>query len=235
MMMKNTIKWIAAIAFLLSARAGFSQNIPVAALQNVVQLSASGAVDVQQDLLVLTLSTTRDGKDAATVQEQLRQALDAAVLQARRAAEPGQMDVRTGNFSLVPRYGKNSQIDGWQGSAELVLEGRDFARITSTAARISTMTIGSIGFGLSREQRARVEREAQALAIDNFKVQAAELARGFGFGGYTLREVSVSSHSAAPGPRARMVAMEATAQVPMAVEAGKSTVTVNVSGSVQMR
>lgn len=206
--------------------------------QNVVQLSATGAVDAQQDLLVLTLNTTRDGKEAATVQAQLRQALDAAVLEARRQAQPGQMDVRTGAFSLYPRHGQGGQITGWQGSAELVLEGRDFMRITATAGRITTMTIGQVAFGLSRGERSRVEREAQAQAIDNFRVQAADLAQAFGFAGYTLREVAVSSQSSMPGPRPRamgMLAKSAAQDAPIAVEPGKSTVEVTVSGSVQMR
>ena len=228
---------------LAGVSAVFAQNMQPPEPRNVVQLSASGSVDVQQDLLVLTLSTARDGKDAAVVQSQLRQALDAAVLEARRNAEPGQMDVRTGNFSLYPRYsqginGQGSQINGWQGSAELVLEGRDFARITNTAARISSMSIAQVAFSLSPQQRSKVERDAQTLAIENFKTQAADLTRAFGFADYTLREVSVNSNSYAPGPRPRMMAMEAKAMVadaPIAVEAGKSTVTVNVSGSVQMR
>ena len=119
-----------------------------------------------------------------------------------------------------------------------MLEGRDFARITNTAARVTTMTIGNVAFDLSREQRAKVERDAQGKAIENFKVQAADLTRAFGFSRFTLREVAVNSNSYAPDPRPRMLAMEAKsamADAPIAVEAGKSTVTVNVSGSVQMR
>ena len=204
--MQKTMKLIAAGAMLVSVGAVFAQNMAAATPQNVVQLSAAGSVDVQQDLLVLTLSTTREGKDAAVVQGQLRQALDAALLEARRNAEPGQMDVRTGNFGLYPRYGQNSQISGWQGSAELVLEGRDFARITGTAARVTTMAIGQVGFGLSREQRAKVERDAQAQAIENFKTQAADLTKAFGFSAFTLREVAVNSNSYAPGPRPRAMA-----------------------------
>ena len=237
--MKNTMNWLAAGAMLAGVSAAFAQNVPSPVPHNVVQLSAAGSVDVQQDLLVLTLSTARDGKDAAVVQSQLRQALDAAVLEARRNAEPGQLEVRTGNFSLFPRYGQNSQITGWQGNTELVLEGRDFARITSTAARITSMTIAQVAFSLSPQQRSKVERDAQTLAIENFKTQAADLTRAFGFADYTLREVSVNSNSYAPGPRPRMMAMEAKSDMvggaPIAVEAGKSTVTVNVSGSVQMR
>lgn len=236
--MKNATKIIAFSALLVSAMPVFSQNPGLPPAQNVVQLSASGVVEAQQDLLVLVLQATRDGKDAAAVQTQLRQALDGALLEARKGAEPGAMDVRTGQFSLSPRYGQAGQISGWQGRAELVLEGRDFGRITTTAARIDTMVIAQVGFGLSRAERIRAEREAQSEAIRNFKTQATDLSQAFGFSGYTLREVAVSSHSSAPGPRPRMMALEAkmaSADAPIGVEAGKSTVEVSVSGSVQMR
>lgn len=236
--MNIAIRTIAACALIASAGAVFSHesNMPP---QNVLQLSASGSVEVQQDLLVLTLGTSRDGKEAGAVQSQLRQALETALQEARRSAEPGKMDVRTGQFSLYPRHGKNGEITGWQGRAELVLHGRDFARITATAARIQGMPIAQVGFGLSRSESERAEREAQSQAIEAFKVRAATLTQAFGFAGYTLREVSVSSQGQMPVPRPRMMAMEAKmapmADSPLPVEAGKSTVEVTVSGSVQMR
>lgn len=207
-------------------------------LQDVAQLSASGSVEVQQDLLAITLTTSRDGADAQAVQAQLKQVLDSALAVAKAAAQPGQLDVRTGNFSLYPRHDKAGKINGWQGSAELVLEGRDFARITGTAGKIQGLTIGSVGFALSREQRSRVEAEAQSLAIAQFKLKAAEIARAFGFGSYGLREVSVSASDSGFQPRPRMMAAQARgemADAPVPVEAGKSTVVVVVAGSVQMR
>jgi predicted secreted protein len=205
----------------------------------VVQLSATGTVEVQQDLLVMNLGTSKEGGDAATVQTQLKQALDAALAEAKRNAQPGQMDVRTGSFGMFPRYGKDGKINGWQGRAELVLEGRDFARITATAGKIQTLSISQVGFGLSREARAKVESEAQTQAIEQFKARAAELAKAFGFSNYALREVAVNSNESMPGPRPRMMAAEAKmgsyADSPVPVEAGKAQVIVNVSGSVQMR
>ena len=205
---------------------------------NVAQLSASGSVEVQQDLLSISMSTTRDGIDAATVQNQLRQALETALAQARQASEPGQMEVRTGNFSLYPRYGKDGKMNGWQGTTELVLEGRDFPRITSTAGKLQTLTLANVSFALSREQRAKVEAEAQGIAIERFKVKAGEVARQFGLGSYTLREVSINANDQGYTPRPRMMAMSAKSEMadaPVPVEAGKSTVMVTVSGSVQMK
>ena len=236
--MKLALKSIAMVAVLASTGAAFSQNNAPAPLQNVVSLSASGAVEVTQDLLAITLNATRDGADAAVVQSQLKTVLDAALAEARKAAQPGQMDVRTGNFSLFPRYDKANKISGWLGTAELVLEGRDFPRIAATGGKIPNMTIANIGFGLSREQRAKVEGEAQTKAIEQFKAQATEIARNFGFSAFTFREVAVNSHDNQE-VRPRMMAMAKGASMSsdaaIPVEAGKSTVVVNVSGSVQMR
>ncbi|WP_422822897.1 SIMPL domain-containing protein [Variovorax humicola] len=230
----NVIRWTAASALLAVANAASAQTPPP---QNVLQLSASGTVVAQQDLLSMTLSTTRDGPDPAAIQSQLKTALDAALAEARKSTQSGQLDVRTGNFNLAPRYTRDGKISGWAGYAELVLEGRDLPRIAQVAGRITTLTVGNVGFALSREQRAKVEVEAQTLAINAFKQKADELAKGFGFAGYTLREVSVNANSDEP-VRPRMMAAQAkslASDAAVPIEAGKTNVVVNVSGSVQLK
>ena len=127
---------------LVVANTALAQTNPPAPVQNVVQLSAAGSVEVQQDLLTINMSTTREGADATVIQTQLKSALDSALTEAKKAAQPGQLDVRTGNFSLYPRYGRDGKITAWQGTTELVLEGRDFARISATAGKIQTLTMG---------------------------------------------------------------------------------------------
>ena len=234
------IKSIATCALITTATSLFAQ--PVAVMrdppQNVAQLAASGSVEVQQDLLSIAMNTTASGADANTVQTQLKQALDAALAIARPAVLPGQLDLRTGNFSLYPRYDKNGKINGWQGTTELILDGRDFTRITSTAGKIQSLTMGNVSFALSREQRTKVEAEAQTIAIDRFKAKAIEVSKSFGFSSYTLREVSINADDQSFPPRPRMVAMQAKsadAESAVSVQAGKSTVLVNINGSVQMR
>jgi predicted secreted protein len=208
-----------------------------AAPQNLLQLSASGQVEVLQDLLTLRLAAAREGADAASVQAELRKAVDAALAEARKAAQPGQMDVRSGDFSVHPRYGRDSKINGWQGRAEVVLEGRDFPRITQTAARVPSMAVGDLSFGLSREQRARAESEAQTQAIERFKAKAADIAKAFGFSGYTLREVSVGSADSNTPPRMytrakseAISSLASDAAVPVAP--GRTVVDVTVGGTV---
>ena len=236
--MKKVQALLLSCALLAPAGAVLAQGVVLPQPQNVLQLQASGTVEVQQDLLTINLTTTREGSDATQVQTQLKAALEAALAEARRTAQPGLLDVRTGNFALYPRHNRDGKLTGWSGTAELVLEGRDFPRITQAAGRIQTLTMGGVGFGLSREARAKVEAEAQTLAIERFKAKATALAQGFGFSGYTLREVAVNADDQGFSPRPRMVAMEAkgmAADAAVPVEAGKTSVVVTVSGSVQLR
>ena len=205
--------------------------------QDVLTLTASAAVDVQYDVISMTLSATREGSEAGAVQTQLRQAIDAALTEARKSQRPGQLDVRTGAFSLTPRYGNRpAVITGWVGSGEVVLEGRDMAAIAQVAGRLGTVTVGRVGYTLSRETRERVEADAVSQAITRFRARAGEYAKQFGFNGYSVREVNVGTADSVivqPMLRQRMAASTA-ADESIPVEAGKATVTVNVNGSVQM-
>jgi predicted secreted protein len=204
-----------------------------------VQLSANGVVEAQQDWLVLTLSVTRQGGDASTVQVALREASEAALNVLKRTSQAGVMDVRSGAFNLQPRYASDGKINGWVGNTELIVEGSDFGRISAAAAKAQTMAISNLTFGLSRAARTQLEGQAQVLAIEGFRLKATQIARGFGFSDYALREVSVQSADQQSGPMPRMMAMRSGAMAadaaPMPMEAGKSLVTVTVSGAVQLK
>ncbi len=204
--------------------------------QGVVSLASSASLEISKDVLSVSFSTSREGLDAAAVQTQLKQALDAALVEARKVARPGQVDVQTGNFQVSPRYTNKGVVSGWQGSAELIVEGRDMQAIGQLSGRITTLTIGRVGYALSRELREKSEGEVAAQAIARYRAKAADYAKQFGYGGYAIREVSVNTSE--PGmPRPMMMqakAMSASSDEALPVEPGKGTVTVSVNGSVQM-
>jgi predicted secreted protein len=223
-----------ALSVALAAPLAWSADTPP---QGVVSLSSSATLEVTRDLLSVSFNTTREGADAAAVQSQLKQALDAALVEARKAAKPGQVEVQTGNFTISPRYTSKGVANGWQGSAELVVEGRDMQAIGQLTGKIATLTINRVGYAISRELREKSESEVSAQAIARYRAKAVDYAKQFGYAGYAIREVNVSSNEQQPMPRPMMMAKAATA--PMAdemlpVEPGKGTVTVNVNGTVQM-
>lgn len=205
--------------------------------ENVVSFMASSTMEVTKDLLSVNLQVTREGPDAAGVQAALKQVLDAALTEAKKTAQPGALDVRTGQFSIYPRYGRDSRINGWQGMAEMVLEGRDNARVAQAAGRIKEMNITGTGYAISRELREKHESEVTAQAISKYRARASEIAKQFGFAGYALREVNVSAQDIGypqpvPMMAARAKAMDAEAALP--TEPGKGTITATVQGSIQL-
>jgi predicted secreted protein len=168
--------------------------------QNMVHLSATATQELTQDLISVVLQANRDGTQAAEVQAALKQALDAALTEARKSAQSPAMDVHTGMFSVQPRYNGSARIVGWTGSYESALTSE---------------------------------------AIAHFKTRATQIASDFGFKGYTLAEVTVSSTD--PGFESRgyqpltMRAQAASvADAPLPVEPGKGVLTVSVNGQVKL-
>lgn len=239
--------WWRAAALLLLAGAAQAQPAPALLAapqpQNVLTLQAQASAEVAQDLLTITLQAVREGPDAAQVQSQLRQALEQALAEARKAQRPGQVDVHTGAFNLFPRYANKPNaapvIAGWQGSAELVIEGRDLAAISQLAGRLSGLQVQRVQPGLSREAREKTEAEVTVQAIERFKARASLYARQFGFASYGLREINIGGSEGYVPPMVNLRGMKAMA-APMAadesqpVAPGQATVTVTVSGSIQL-
>ncbi|MCA0244052.1 MAG: SIMPL domain-containing protein [Proteobacteria bacterium] len=238
-MHRITAAGLVGLSSMLAAPAGAQTALATTvAPSNVVSLNASASMEVPKDQLTVVFSTNREGPDAAQVQSQLKQALDAALAEARKAAKPGgQVEVQTGNFAVYPRYNNRGTPGGWTGSAELIVEGKDMPAIAQLVGRIQTLTVARSSFGLSREAREAVDAEVTAQAIARFKLKAEQVARQFGFGGWALREVQVQGTdlSVHPQPMMRMQASAApAADAPLPVEAGKTAVTATVSGSVQL-
>ncbi len=228
----------AAVSLAWVAGAGHAVAEGPAAPRGVLHLAASASVEVTRDVLVLTFATTRDGNDAAAVQSELKAALDAALAEARKAAQPQQLEVATGNFSLGPRYApRTGGIAGWQGRAEMIVSGRDVDAIGRLAGRITTLSVAGVSHRLSPDAQRRVESDVTAQAIERFGAQAAAMSRQFGYQGYTLREVTVNvgGDGDRPMPMMRAEAMATAADAALPVELGKGSVSATVSGSVQMR
>ena len=105
--------------------------------------------------------------------------------------------MQTGNFSLYPRYAAKGGINGWQGTAELVIEGRDMPAIGAAhrphhhdddrARRLRRCRA-------SCARRSRARSTAQAIA--RYRAKAADYAKQFGYGGYAMREVNVGVRAA---------------------------------------
>lgn len=223
------------VCLLLAGTAAVAQT--ASEPHNVVHIDASAEREVPQDWLTAALVARAQAGDAATVQNQLKTALEAALQQARAQVRTGDLELRTGGFSVYPRHGRDGQITGWQGQAELFLEGRDVAQVAALAGRLQGMTVSQMRFSLSPRAASEVEAEVRQEAIARFRATALDVARAFGMSAYGLREVSVGGTPDAPVLR-RVMSAEigaAATSAPVPVEPGKATVRITVSGTIRLR
>lgn len=222
---------------LLTAGLAAAQGAESAPPRDMLSIAASAVVEVPFDTLAITLQAVREGAEPGAVQTQLRQAIDAALADARRAVRPGQLEVRTGQFQLSPRYSNKGVISAWVGQAELVIDGRDMSAIAQLAGRLNSVAVSRVAYSLARDTREKAESDAAAQAITRFRARAGDYARQFGYANFVIREVSVSSESPhLPQPIVRAKAMSAAmaSDESVPIEAGRANVVATVNGSVLM-
>ena len=203
----------------------------------VLSLNAQASAEVPQDVVNITLFYEQEASDPSTLTATLNQRADSALQKARGVSG---VTARTGSFSIFPSTDRDGRISAWRGRTEVVLESHDVAAASKLAGDISSvMQVGNVQFSLSPEAQRAAEQKLSGEAIKSFRDQAASSAQAFGFSGYSIREVNVNHSGVMPRPMmmmsARAMSADAKASAPVPIEGGMSTVTVNVSGSVQMK
>ena len=243
-MTKNTARAVA-LALICSAPVALTLTPTLTRAQGgmqaqpsgVLSLNAQASAEIQQDVVDITLLYEQEASDPSALTSTLNQRADSALQKARGVSG---VTAHTGSFSIFPSTDRDGRISAWRGRTEVVLESRDFAAASKLAGQMaSIMQVGNVQFSLSPEAQRAAEQKLTGEAIRSFREQAASSAQAFGFSGYSIREVSVNHGGVMPRPMmmmsARAMGADAKAAAPMPLEGGTSTVTVNVSGSVQMK
>jgi predicted secreted protein len=222
----------AGTALTLAAGPAAAQTMPPPA--GVLNIDASASADIPQDIVHITLAYEQQSDDPAALANALNERTDQVLANAKRQSG---VTAQTGSLTVYPSTDNNGHINGWRGRSEVRLDSRDFAAASKLAGSLSSqMQVANVTFSLSPETRDAAQAKLSGQAIAAFRQKAANASTAFGFGGYTIREVSVSGGETAP-PRPMMMRMAAAPSAKVAdmpIEGGNSTVTVNVNGSVQM-
>jgi predicted secreted protein len=220
----------------LMAQGAFAQSAMMQPQPSgVLSLSAQASAEVPQDVVNITLFYEQETQDASSLTSTLNQRADAAL---REAKGVDNVTARSGSFTVYPSTDRDGKISAWRGRTEVVLESKDFAAASKLAGKMSnSMQVGNVTFSLSPEAERAAGQKLSTEAIASFRSEAQASAQAFGYSNYSIREVNVGRNGSSPRPvmmMARSMNADAKMAAPMALEAGTSTVTVNVSGSVQM-
>ena len=199
-----------------------------------VHLEASVSRDVLEDTAHAVLFIEKEHVSAVLAQQQVSDVLSAALAKAQKGKD---VSVKTGRTSTYAVYGKDNRMTGWRVRGELVLESQNVAALSQSVTVLAeTMSIEKMWFSLSPEARRKVQEALQGDAIIAFQKKAEAATRQFGYARYALSEArivtggqSVRFHE---GVMQLSRAKAASAAVPM--EAGKTTVSVSVSGTIKL-
>lgn len=201
-----------------------------------IELSAQASRTVANDLARATAYVEMSEANAAEVARKVNARVAEAVALAK--AYPA-VKLRSGTSFTYPVYGKSGRtIESWRMRSELALESRDLAALAELTGKLQTLAaVSQLNVEAAPETVRRAEDESMVDAIRAFEARAAVAAKALGKR-YRIAHLNVNGVDARPMPMmktARAVAAPmAMDAAPAPLEAGESTVTVTVSGAVEL-
>jgi predicted secreted protein len=204
-----------------------------AARYNQIHFQVERSRPVENDRMQAVLSLTAEDDNAARLADHINRSMDAALKTAKARAK---VEVRSGSYRTYPVYNKE-KIQRWRATQELWLDSSDFAELGSLIGQLQErLQVTSINFSVSSARRAAVEDELIAQALDAFKQRAELVRRQLAAKSYRIVDVSINTGGGQPVPiMMRATTMEAASAAPPAVEAGTSTLSVNVGGVIELQ
>lgn len=204
-----------------------------------ISLTGSAVRELANDVLEITLTATVENVSSEVTQTKLREAMLAALEIISPHREDSEVDVRTDSFQVSPRYGKNSKIDGYIGSASITIHGTDTAKISQLSSEIKTMVVSGTANSLSRPAKLAVESDLTKEAIADFTSKANVIAASFGYKSWVLGTVNIRVDGGNNRPRGKVYTFAASAMesapASMPVEGGKSELSATVNGSIILK
>jgi predicted secreted protein len=200
-------------------------------MQPSVTVSASATATITNDRLQAWLRAEAENPNASAAASQVNAAIGKALADAK--AFPS-LKVASAGYSTY-QVSDKAKAQRWHVVQTISIDASDF---NAAAAFITKMQdengllLSGMGFTVSEKARHEAEDSVTQQAIETWQERAQQAAQSLGFGAWRIGRVTVqTSDGGRVYPVARMQAMAApAAAAPVALEAGTTDVTVNVSG-----
>jgi len=213
----------------------FAASIPLAAradqqpFQRTVRVSGHGEAHGVPDIARVSIGVTTQAGSARDALAQNSQQMNALVARVKELGVAAK-DLRTSGFSIGPRYARNSQsIVGYQVTNRLTVTIRDIAKAAPLLDKVvaaGANQVSGVSFDLSDPKALLAEARRHAVADARTKAGQLAAEAGVKLG----RVLTIEEGGGVPVPRPRIAlqaAYEASTAAPP-IEAGESTVSVNV-------
>ncbi len=197
-----------------------------------INLSVSTTDEIENDTLVVQLYTQKEGQIASNLAKQVNQDIKWAVQQAKQVPN---ITVQTLDYHTTPTYHKQSQ-DGWRVKQSLRLTSQDTVAISQLIGELQQhLMIENIRYKISQKRRSEAENRLITQAIDAFKARAKLISKTWEHSNYRLVQMDINTSGRAVQPMFRAQAsMEINAVNAPPLEAGKQTIQVTASGTIEL-
>lgn len=202
--------------------------------KNIVHLSADASSDIENNLMVVHLTTQHQAKKAPEAGNQVNQDMTWALKEVQQFSD---IESQTQQYNTYPIY-KDSKIRAWQASQTLRLQSENIDELSKLLLVLqSRLNIQSMNF---KPTKASLKKASDALiedALKAFNHRAALIQKALNSGGYSIVEIHVNTRDnfAPVYHRAEKLSMMSKSASAPAVDSGKSTVHVSVSGKIQLQ
>ena len=201
---------------------------------NLYRFTAEARQVVENDLMKVALSASRESNRAAEAADAVNQQMQWALGLAKKKKA---LTVSTGQYHTSPVY-KNGKITAWRASQQLLIETEKFDVLTDLLGELQQrLKLDSMQFTPTPQTRDRAEDQLVIKALEQFKARAKTVAKTMNASNYDIVNLGINTGGYQPPmPQMRMktFALEQSVADP-SVEGGASTLTVSVTGEIQLR
>ena len=209
-------------------------QVPVSA-GPMVTVTGSAMATVANDRLQAWMRAEAESPSAATAASQVNAAIAKALTVAKSYAS---VKVATAGY-FTQQVSDKAKAQRWHVAQSISLDSGDFTAAAALISRLQDedgLLLSGMSFSLAEKTRRDAEDSVTQQAIAQWQARAQQAAKALGYSNWKPAHVTVQTGDGGRVfPVGRAMAMNASANAPVAVEGGTTDVTVTVSGEALLQ
>ncbi|MCB1580174.1 MAG: SIMPL domain-containing protein [Rhodospirillales bacterium] len=205
----------------------------------MMNFSATERRDVEQDLLVTTLSYSATNRDVRALQNEVNSTMKKALERVKREKE---VEAQTGAYQVYETSDPHTKERLWRGSQNITLKSKNADDLLALSGDLQDMKLATHGlsYTLDPETAASVKDSLMEAALIQLQQRADRAAKALGKSSASLREVTIvnedASYSNLQMYERSMVADDAAMDMAVPVaQAGETTISLSVSATAVLK
>ena len=211
---------------------GTSAAEPASAMPTV-DISAEGSAEAANDLASALAYYEATDANPSSLADKVNKVIAKALALTKDFPTIKVATAGTNTFPVYDRDGRT--LTAWRMQSRIRLESRDIGAMSALIGKLqATLAVSQVSLQPAPDTHRAAENDATVKAISDFERRAKLVADTLGRK-YRIQRLSINQSGVRPPVYMRAKVAMATAEAaPAPIEAGESTVSVNISGTVEL-